>query len=181
MDLVLTKSIDTLPFIEDYEWIEQSFENWKEAIRPFCELLYNKGWNGKVGEFEAEKAIDLTVLNQIVLQDDQCTPVDALIGYKKGKALLVYISLYSEAHPSFIKSLKDCIDLSRNIINKIDSSIDIHNTTVILLKDEFYNFHSNLVIRMNPYKLYSLAPLTIDDFYKQVFNPGYRYKLVNYD
>lgn len=174
------KSIDTLPIIEDCEWIETTFANWKDAVRPFCELLYNKGWNGKVGEFEAEKAVDLTVLKKEVFQDDNCSPVDALIGYKKGKVLLVYISLYSEAHPSFVKNLKDCIDLSRNIINKIDCSIEIHETTVILLKDQYYNFNANLLIRKNPYKFYSLAPLTIDSFYQRFFDPGYRYQYVNF-
>ena len=173
------KSIDTLPNIEDCEWIEQAFDNWKEAIRPFRELLYDKGWDGKVGEFEAEKAVDLKVLNKEVFKDETCSPVDALIGYKKRKALLVYISLYSEAHPSFVKNLKDCIDLSRNIIKKIDCGIKIHNTTVILLKDDYYNFNANLLIRKNPYQLYSLAPLTIDSFYQRFFDPGYRYKYVS--
>lgn len=166
---------DALPLVEDFEWVRESFHEFPEAIRPFCEFLYKKGWNGKTGSFEAELAIDLDALNKKVMHENGCSPVDALIGYKKNKALLVYISLLSDARPSVFKGLNDCIELSRKIVKTIDCGISVHETTVVLLKDKYYHFFSNLLIRNNPCELYSLDPLTVGDFYERVFRSGFGY------
>lgn len=162
-----------LPLFENCDWIDSFFSNWSSSIRPFREILYEKGWNGKVGAFEEERVVDLDVLNKAFDQDSKFQPVNVLVGYKYASAFLVFVDLLSSNVNKSAVKLKSLVEYSRLLVETVDNRVKVHDTTVVLLGDKYFNLNEHFVRRLNPNDVFSLLPLTVDEFYERVFIAGY--------
>ena len=165
---------EPLPLFEESEWLTVIFSKLDGAVRLFREVLLEKGWDCKIGTFDTEVIIDLNVLNASC-HNYKDNPVDVLIGYKEGHALLAHVIQFTTAIPMrFVEDLSQRIEYSQKLINETNNNIKLLEITVVLLDEKYFGINEYVLRRYNPNRVFSIVPLTVEAFYNSFFVEGYK-------
>lgn len=159
-----------LPSFESNKTIESFVEErpfFKKSINKIRVLLLREGAKS-CHSFLNELALDLDDIEKRQGFEQMDRTVDFVIGCLKNTLLLAEAKLkVKDAHRLSRKELVEKINHSKDIIRS--EHYIVHSSTVLLLDSCHFEQNKNKVYRLFNNKQDIIVPLTVEGFYKEVF------------